>query len=520
LADNTYKDCVFVVVDYNSPDNLSAFLKLNHQKDIDSGRLVIYSYREPGAFRMAHAKNMAHRAGILEGADVLVNMDADNYTGPEFARYVAQQFDTPDPVFLWSRMIQNGPDKLPRGISGRIAVRSDAFLKAGGYDEQFEAWSPDDKDFNLRLRRLGYEGKEIDNRYLNAILHNDKMRFKEWGKCACHEDYFASVVDSDSTVVNFGKIGLGTMDRNYTGEPLELMPIPTRIFGIGMHKTATTSLHLALKILGYDTAHWKSAHWAKAIWEEMAAWGRSLTLEKHYALSDLPIAILYQELDKAYPGSKFILTVRNEGAWLESVRNHWSHESNPFRKAWDHDPFTHRVHKLTYGQKGFDAEVFLERYRRHNAEVKEYFKDRPDDLLVMDMDRGAGWGWLCGFLRVPVPKVPYPVAFPTKTKLPCVIIPERKKASMSLLKTIETIGQDILKGVEAAAPIILDFLPKAGPILQDILEIITALEGAGTVVTSAQMSTMVQAIATTGALKQAAEAKKVAAIPDKAILAT
>lgn len=49
-------------------------------------------------------------------------------------------------------------------------------------------------------------------------------------------------------------------------------------------------------------------------------------LERHYALCDPPIPILYEKLDQAYPGSKFILTVRNEDKWLTSVRNHWSRE--------------------------------------------------------------------------------------------------------------------------------------------------------------------------------------------------
>ena len=51
------------------------------------------------------------------------------------------------------------------------------------------------------------------------------------------------------------------------------------------------------------------------------------------------------------------------------------------------------------------------RYRRHNAEVLAYFKDRPEDLLVMDMDAGAGWKELCGFFRKTIPSVPYPLAF-------------------------------------------------------------------------------------------------------------
>jgi hypothetical protein len=141
---------------------------------------------------------------------------------------------------------------------------------------------------------------------------------------------------------------------------------------------------------------------------------RSLTVEKHYALVDLPIPLLFKELDQAYPGSKFILTVRSEGKWIRSVRSHWDPERNRFRTAWNTDPFTHRIHKELYGQKGFDEAVFLERYRRHSREVLDYFAYRPADLLVMNMDAGAGWPELCGFLGKPVPGIPYPVEFETR----------------------------------------------------------------------------------------------------------
>lgn len=417
LTDNSrYGKCRFVLLDYNSPDHLLDYLKKSHGPSIKEGRLAVYSSKEPGPFRMAHAKNVAHRLGMIEGADVLVNLDADNFTGPDFADYINDQFQSAGgDIFLWSRMIQSGENRTPRGISGRIVVTRSAFLNAGGYDEKFSTWSPDDKDFNFRLRRLGYSACEIDYRYLDAVLHNDKMRFREYqhARTAQSEDQIESVVESDNTVVNYGKIGNAIVYKNFSENPIVLGDMPTRIFGIGMHKTATTSLHHALQILGYDSAHWKSAHWAKAIWEEMNTWGRSRTLEKHYALMDLPIPLLYQQLDKAYPGSKFILTTRNESSWIRSVQNHWDPTKNRFRDGWNTDPFTHKIHRALYGQRGFDEEIFLARYRRHNAEVLEYFKDRRKDLLVMDMDRGAGWAELCGFLGHPIPAEKYPWEFVT-----------------------------------------------------------------------------------------------------------
>lgn len=56
-----------------------------------------------------------------------------------------------------------------------------------------------------------------------------------------------------------------------------------------------------------------------------------------------------------------------------------------------------------------DAQL-LERYRRHNAEVRQYFSDRGDDLLEVDWSRGDGWNELCGFVGKPVPSIPFPHA--------------------------------------------------------------------------------------------------------------
>jgi hypothetical protein len=181
-----------------------------------------------------------------------------------------------------------------------------------------------------------------------------------------------------------------------------------------MHKTGTTSLHWALRALGIDCAHWPSAHWAKAVWEEATMNdGRSLTLERYYAACDLPLPLLYRALDRAYPGSKFILTTRDAGDWLASVERHWSRDYNPFRAQWDADPFTHRVHRLLYGRKSFNAETMLNRYLAHNVEVRDYFAGREDDLLVLDK---PDWGSLCAFLNRPVPRSPYPVTNSIKGK--------------------------------------------------------------------------------------------------------
>src|SRR5271168_3587589 len=251
LADNPSDNCRFVVLDYGSIDHLTPYLKLHHHKAIKSCKLTVYHFPTAGVFHMTHAKNMAHRVGMLEGGDVLVNLDADNYTERGFADYIESALlGKIEETFLYARW-RTAP-RIPKGCSGRIVVSKRAFLNAGGYDEKYDTWGPDDKDFSTRLRRLGYTSQEIDRRYLNAVLHTDKMRFREYPHVT-PGDYThcePTVESSDVTIANYGNIGCGVVYKNFDfSKPIELKPLPTRVFGIGMHKTATTSLHVALQTL-------------------------------------------------------------------------------------------------------------------------------------------------------------------------------------------------------------------------------------------------------------------------------
>ena len=409
IADNPRS--LFVLLDYGDGPDLRAVIE-----PLKCGRLKVFRHEAP-VFHMAHAKNMAARLAVREGAEVLVTCDADNWTGPGFEQFVAENlhpggFLCPDYESIQALPWGEGSTRPLRGFAGRLAVRAQDFIKAGGYNEAYDTWRGEDIDFNARMVRMGYAPRFIPNRFLNAIPHSAEVRFKEWGHARQFERVGGWKIDGNhtDTIVNFGRFGVGAIRKG--AESIELKQLPTRVFGIGLHKTATTSLHRAFQMLGFDSLHWGTGE-APAIWEEVNAAGRSLTLERFYAISDLPMPLLYQQLDRAYPGSRFILTVRDPAKWLKSVERLWDPAFNPTRWTWDVWPISNRLHKALYGRTDFDAEVFLDRYLRHNAEVKHYFQERPGDLLVMDMEAGDGWGKLCGFLEMPEIGEPYPREYVT-----------------------------------------------------------------------------------------------------------
>lgn len=408
LADNPRS--TFILLDYGDGPDLQEVIR-----PLRCERLKVYRH-EAAVFHMAHAKNMAARIAICEGADVIVTSDADNWSAPGFEDYIEKNlkpgnFLCPDHTSIQQMPWGDGSARPLRGYAGRLAVRSQDFIKAGGYNETYNTWRGEDIDFNARMQRMGYTPHFIPVHFLNAIPHNAEIRFKEWGHAKEYERLGGWKIDGNhkDTVVNYGICGVGSVMRQSDNSSIFIPPMPTRIFGVGMQKTATTSLHHAFQILGIDSLHWGTGE-AAAIWEEVNCAGRSPTVEKFYAVSDNPIPVLYQKLDANYPGSKFILTIRDEEKWIKSVERLWNPEYNPTRWMWDVWPISNRIHRALYGRIDFDENTMLSCYRRHNADVREYFKHRPHDLLIMDMDNGAGWKELCHFLDLPIPRAAYPVS--------------------------------------------------------------------------------------------------------------
>ncbi len=410
---------VLVLLDYNDQDGLGYYIQSEHRSDIEAGRLVYYHYADPDRFYMAHAKNMAHRCAMLESADILVTLDADNFMGDGFIEYVASRFSDPELSFMCpdfkalpppgQRFDFRNPVRLGRGFAGRLAIRAQDFLKAGGYNEVFDTWRGEDIDLIARLDRLGLKKAAINPLFLNAIPHSSEVRFREYPHAKKYENdaIFSATEKAYDTVVNFGDIGVGQVTRNFELECINLGPVPTRIFGLGFQRTGTSSLHAAFQSFGYDSAHWLSAEWARSIWWETNKWGRSRTLEQSYAISDNPIPVLYKKLDVAYPGSKFVLTVRDENEWLASIEQFWTYDGNPQRWTWDEDGFSHKMHGILYGRIDFNAEVFLARYRKHNDDVTRYFAGR-DNFLRIDVNEYTTMEALTTFLGVPVSQEKFP----------------------------------------------------------------------------------------------------------------
>ena len=168
-----------------------------------------------------------------------------------------------------------------------------------------------------------------------------------------------------------------------------------KVICIGWHKTGTTTLGDALLVLGYHVVGARLDLSKKLLAGET---DEAIKLAADFnALQDVPWNALYKELDQAYPGSKFILTTRDEKKWLNSAKKH-------FGSTYI------RMHEYLYGEGVLDGneQLYLDRFNRHYNEVHKYFKGRESDILAINLAENDGWDAICSFLGEPVPSKSFP----------------------------------------------------------------------------------------------------------------
>jgi hypothetical protein len=175
----------------------------------------------------------------------------------------------------------------------------------------------------------------------------------------------------------------------------------SKLFGIGLPKTGTTSLCQALTILGYKTLHnpipFRLRYYEGMYTYNKVEWDAIVNCGEH----------IYPQLDEVYPNSKFILTVRDSESWHKSV------STKLLTKATGKS--TARLTRIhLFGSNNYHRGRFEYVYNKHIKDVQEYFEG-TDRLLVLNICEGSDpWSDLCDFLGKPHPEEYFP--YKNKTK--------------------------------------------------------------------------------------------------------
>lgn len=146
---------------------------------------------------------------------------------------------------------------------------------------------------------------------------------------------------------------------------------------------------ISLRLKGVKKPDFEKQMYAKAY----------VLVEKYDAFQDNPWFIIYKELVEKYPNSKFLITLRDTESWIKSQVANFGCIETPMRK-WIYG----------VGYPGGNENIYVKRYEDHHKDVIDYIKDRPGDLLVLDLQKGDGWKEICSFLQKDIPDIPFPHA--------------------------------------------------------------------------------------------------------------
>ena len=185
-----------------------------------------------------------------------------------------------------------------------------------------------------------------------------------------------------------------------------------KVFGVGLGRTGTASLTLAFRKLGYRATHFLP--YADLIEEflvdEKVFFGPRTRafIEKFDAISN-GTGMPFQQLDRLYPDSRFVLTLRDPDRWLSSQESFRAAlAERAARSGTGQIGATSFINKWIYGEEVFDPVLWANAFERQRDNVFEYFRDTPERLLTLDIAAGDGWAKLCTFLDQPIVEGPFP----------------------------------------------------------------------------------------------------------------
>lgn len=181
-----------------------------------------------------------------------------------------------------------------------------------------------------------------------------------------------------------------------------------KIFQIGFNKCGTVSLyHLFNKCTkqNISSVHWDYGKLAFSMWSNL--YNKKPLLNnytQHSVFTDMEAFIYdnnkyqylymfkyFDVLDQQYPNSKFILNTRSIDGWIISRLNHSNNYiiNNGMPNKMNQNIPYYIMFMKAYNINNLSDLIYRwkEEWYNHHSKVKEYFKSRPSDLLVFDIEK-------------------------------------------------------------------------------------------------------------------------------------
>lgn len=178
-----------------------------------------------------------------------------------------------------------------------------------------------------------------------------------------------------------------------------------KIFGIGLPKTGTSSLATYMTARGVNTLHFGSNDANEIRNKIYQGIYKFDVMDRYDGLTNCG-ENYFEQFDREYPGSKFILTTRDKEEWLDSIERHWSRW---VAKVGVRRVMTVNHHLITFGTYLFNKDRFSYVYDYTHEMIWSYFRDRRDDLFVLKLNnlKNEEIEKLCEFIEVPYDGKPY-----------------------------------------------------------------------------------------------------------------
>lgn len=217
----------------------------------------------------------------------------------------------------------------------------------------------------------------------------------------------------------------------YRVRPYALSKSWNKCFGIGDQKSGTTTLNALMMLMGFNCAPQRDAAITTLPPIIKGDYRAISNFAHHYDFfQDIPFCngLNFVALDALFPNSKFIYTYRDPNKWYESWVNFYTgkfgctpkelsksilRENEFTRQNFRVDIFEkYWLTKASVSQEGlpeasiswdlfFDKEYFIEKFISRQQQVLNYFLNRPNDLLVIDLTKEESIEKIRDFLGMP-----------------------------------------------------------------------------------------------------------------------